>query len=95
MPSGRGYVSGVVLFRGLRKALSQLSELTELVAAELGEALGHVVHGFVEPLALKLGSRFDHTTPHDMLEQFIPCFLERRRGSWGPATVLLFGHVEV
>jgi hypothetical protein len=30
-----------------------------------------------------------------VLKQLVPCLLERRRGRWGPASVLLFGHVRV
>ena len=71
---GRGSV--VALLGRLREALTQLAELVDLFACQLGVPVGHVRHRLVEPLGLVLWLRTDHAAPHDMLEQFIASFLE-------------------
>src|SRR5206468_4157802 len=52
MRSGGRYVGGVVLLRWLCESLTKLSQLAELIGAELGEPLCHVLHCLAEPLSL-------------------------------------------
>src|SRR3954467_14550381 len=97
---GSGGGGGVRLRPGLwrlREAHAQGLQLSDLLLAQLGEPLRHVLDRFTEPLFHVLRLCADDTTPHDMLEELVAGLLERRRLGWGrvaaPGLFLLFGHV--
>ena len=71
----------VALFRRLGKALAQFPELVDLFGGELGIAICEVRHRLTEPFLLMLGIGTHDSTPHDMLEQLVTGFFERRRRS--------------
>ena len=65
--------------RRLGESLAQRAKLLELVWLELGKTLGKVRQRGIEPLLLVIGMTSDNTALHDMLEQFVACFLIGRR----------------
>ena len=67
------------LLRRLDESLAQRADLLQLLLRELVEPIGKVLHGFIEPLALMIGLRADDSALHDVLEQLVTGFIERRR----------------
>ena len=73
-------------------------ELIDLLLAQLGKALRHVLDRFGEPLFNVLGICTDDAATHDVLEQLVAGLFERRRlhGSCVPTCScisLRLGHV--
>src|SRR5215203_6474844 len=95
---GGGRVALGPRLRWLREAQSQRLQLLDLLLAQFGEPLRHVLDRLSEPLLGVLGSRTDDTATHDVLEELVAGLLEGRRlgGAGvptGPGISLLFGHV--
>ena len=97
---GSGGGGGIRLrpgLRGLRETQTQRLQFGDLLLAQLGEPLRHVLDRFGEPLLDVFRLRSDDATPHDMLEELVAGLLKWRGLDWGRVSAtgisLLFGHV--